>query len=1193
MGRKIISLLIFTICGALFAQTQWHYPLYLDNGEPAKKRIEIKLTNNTNKTLKERVLFLSAEKLGIVGQKANSIRVIAQNNKESREVLFAISPYGKKVSKDAILTVPFSCNPNEQKSIFVYFDNPKAHELPDFYLFGTTKENFEQSTSETLSRYERDMPRNPKERNLSTASAKTGKQSAYVKGKRNWASFARAVQVNEGAKYQFEGWVKIENLTSADNHIGYYLSLIYDTEERFYKLGGKLENPKKRIQIPVKEISKNCDWTKLSTTFTVPEGYNRLRIKTKSFAFADTYFDDVKITEITPSKDFSYEVMPVEELKLNVQKAPTKWEVSSSQYDVRITVSYFNLTQDVKENILGSMPIKRFTQGNFPASDFKIFKDGKPVKFGIFGDNLLLNIDKISPLSEIQYNIYLKANRQNQNVKTTGARQVSYIPSDQVAEVRNSLNLKDLISIFKPSNNLLKNGDFEEDFAHWKFRSNLSKKSTSIVPDETFGKKAMRLNLSKENKSYPGIEQIVKIKPKATYTAVILGKSNTENSHIRAPILRISQGKSLKNIIRSGATLVSNGDWEIQAATLTNPYSNAYASLIISTDQPKDFLFDNAFLCESVSSTKFSYSTPDDIKEEETTNIWQVNTIVKVFPFFSPQKTQNAKISLAKNEYENLQIAIRSNRNLGRLQISAQAPKHVNDANATLDVLEIGEVGLVAVDSPSRYNMLTHFKFYERCIPLGSMLEFYPDPIIPTSSIKIKKNKTKSVYLSFKADEKTKSGVYEGVVVFKKDDKVVAKFPYQIEVRNFAIPESPSLTAMFSFWKQYRVFGRWRKESLEPGMTDRFYDRMYLQNYLKSKRLTLDTPLRPRSIKSKDGYKYDFTDFDKFCEIAFNKQDIKLMYLPLPIPMLNFAHPLKSIVNYKGEKINAIEGEWPYHGKDLTKISPKFVETIQARIKPIYDHIVEKGWQKRFIYFISDEPYYWRKPIADMLNSYCKIIREVAPEIKLYSSTWGYTDLLKDGIDAWGLNISAANTPKEIEALNNQKNKMKIFTTDGNYCIDTPFNAQERIISLYCYAGGFVAYEYWGLLWNTQNPFKWGMHRDRISDSDPTNVRRNRYPNGDGYFLYDAEYIGKNELYSSVRLESMRDGQEDYEYYILLEKLAKKYNDADALKLLDEVKSLAVYPNAGGRKSAEFLPNPDIIQILRDKIAKNIERLSK
>ena len=61
----------------------------------------------------------------------------------------------------------------------------------------------------------------------------------------------------------------------------------------------------------------------------------------------------------------------------------------------------------------------------------------------------------------------------------------------------------------------------------------------------------------------------------------------------------------------------------------------------------------------------------------------------------------------------------------------------------------------------------------------------------------------------------------------------------------------------------------------------------------------------------------------------------------------------------------------------------------------------------------------------------------------------------------------------------------------------------------------------------------------------------------------------------------------------MLEKLAKKHNDADALKLLDEVKSFAVYPNAGGKKSAEFLPNPEVVQILRDKIAEHIERLNK
>ncbi len=1193
MRKLITSALLLITSTFSFAQIQWHYPLYLDNGEPAKKRIEVKITNNTNKTLKERVLFLSAEKLGIVGERTNSIRILTQDSKVGKEVLFSISPYGKKIAKDAIITVPFSCNPNEKKSIYIYFDNPKAHEVPDFYLFGLANENFEQSTSETFKRYEKDVVVSHNDRHLSTATAHTGKQSAYIKGKNTWTSFARALQVNEGATYQFEGWVRVENLQSQKNKIGYYLVLTYDTEERFYKLGGKLENPKKRILIPAKEISENCDWTKITANFTVPKGYNRLRIKTKSYAIADTYFDDIKITETTPSSDFAYEVMPVEELNLTVQKAPQEWEVSASKYDVRITVSYFNLTKETKENILGSMPIKRFTQGNFPTSDFKVFKDGKMVKFGIFGDNLILNIDKINPMSEIQYNIYLKSDRKNQNVKTSGTRQVSYIPSDQVAEVRNNLSFNDFFEIFKQNNNLLKNGDFEQDLAHWSFRRKISEQIVSIVEDETFGKKALRFKTDKENKSYPGIEQSVKIKPKTTYTAIILGKNNGGSSQFNAPILRITQGKSLKNLVRKGASLVSNGDWEIQATTLKNPFNDAWATLIISNDKPTDFLFDNAFLCESISTTKFKYSTPTDLKKEEHTQIWQENTIVKVFPFFATKTTPTAKISLAKNEYENLQLAIRSNKNLGKLEISASAPKHKEDANTTLEIQEIGKVGLVAVDSVSKYSMFTHFKFYERCIPTESMLEFYPDPIIPTSTVKIKKNKTQSIYLSFKADEKTKSGVYEGIVELKKHGKIVVSLPYQVVVRNFSIPDSPSLTVMFSFWNQSRVFGRWRKPSLEPGMTDRFYDKVYLQNYLKSKRLTLDTPFHPRTIKTPNGYKYDFTDFDRFCDLAFNKQNIKLMYLPLPIPMLNFARPLNDLKNYKGEKVSPVEGKWPYHGKDLSKISPEYVQEIHARIKPIYNHIKEKGWQNRFIKFISDEPYYWRKPIADMLNSYCEIVREAAPEIKLYSSTWGYTDTLKNGIDAWGLSVAAANTPKEIEELNKQKNKMKIFTTDGNYCIDTPYNAQERIMSLYCYAGGFVAYEYWGLLWNTQNPFKWGMHRDRISDSDPTNVRRNRYPNGDGYFIYNAEYLGKKALYSSVRLESMRDGQEDYEYYILLEKLAKQHNDAEALKLLDEVKSFAVYPNAGGRKSAEFLPNPDVVQILRDKVAEHIERLSK
>ncbi|MBQ6533860.1 MAG: DUF4091 domain-containing protein, partial [Opitutales bacterium] len=550
-----------------------------------------------------------------------------------------------------------------------------------------------------------------------------------------------------------------------------------------------------------------------------------------------------------------------------------------------------------------------------------------------------------------------------------------------------------------------------------------------------------------------------------------------------------------------------------------------------------------------------------------------------------------AQISLAKNEAESLQIAVRSNRDLGELKISAPAPKLEGDESVSLGAPEVGTVGMVAVDNVSGYNMFSHFKFYERCIPPVTMLEYYPDPIIPAQSLTVKKNRTETIFLSFSADAGAKAGTYKGVVeLLEKDGDVAASLPYTVVVRNFALPKGSSLGAMFSYAENGN-FGRWRKVSLEPGMTNRAYDIFKVQEFVGKKRITIDKPPRPyKPVKGGD-VEPDFAEFDRFCDLALNKQNVPLLYIPLPIQMLNWARPLKPIA-LGGKLIRPIEGEWPYKGKDLTKISPEFVAETQRRVKMIYDHLREKNWQDRFVFFVSDEPYYWRAPIAGMLNRYCDIIREAAPGIKIYSSTWAYTDTLKNAVDAWGLNISAANTPKEIDNLNAQKNKLKIFTTDGNYCIDTPYNAQERIMSIYCYAGGFAAYEYWGVLWNTQNPFKWAVHKDRISDSDPTNVRRNRYPNGDGYFIYYGGFIGKpDELYSSIRLEAIRDGQEDFEYYKLLEKLADKTGDAEAKKLLDDVKSIAVYPNAGGRNSAEFLPNPKVITILRDKVAENIERL--
>ena len=100
-----------------------------------------------------------------------------------------------------------------------------------------------------------------------------------------------------------------------------------------------------------------------------------------------------------------------------------------------------------------------------------------------------------------------------------------------------------------------------------------------------------------------------------------------------------------------------------------------------------------------------------------------------------------------------------------------------------------------------------------------------------------------------------------------------------------------------------------------------------------------------------------------------------------------------------------------------------------------------------------------------------------------------------------------------------------------------------------------------------------------------------RYPNGDGYIFYPGKLIGQKEPFSSVRMESHRDGVEDYEYFVILEKLAKQKGDKAALDALERIKKMAFIPNAGGRNAPMLLPEPEKYTELRREIARQIERL--
>jgi hypothetical protein len=98
-----------------------------------------------------------------------------------------------------------------------------------------------------------------------------------------------------------------------------------------------------------------------------------------------------------------------------------------------------------------------------------------------------------------------------------------------------------------------------------------------------------------------------------------------------------------------------------------------------------------------------------------------------------------------------------------------------------------------------------------------------------------------------------------------------------------------------------------------------------------------------------------------------------------------------------------------------------------------------------------------------------------------------------------------------------------------------------------------------------------------------------RYPNGDGFLAYPGKPAGLDGPASTIRLEQIRLGLQDYEAMLLLGDLAAKARQAGhpaaaAERALASARELVSIPNPGGLRSTEILPNPDTVPATRKAV---------
>ncbi|MCL2709435.1 MAG: DUF4091 domain-containing protein, partial [Planctomycetaceae bacterium] len=918
--------------------------------------------------------------------------------------------------------------------------------------------------------------------------------------------------------------------------------------------------------------------------------------------------------------------------------AETEWEHRLQEgwdYLCRSTFRIINPTDAALENVPVLMTL-RGTQAHGllgPLTDLTL-ADGSPVTW-LDEENFRLTCNISVPAKTVKYfNVYYRfdedfflAQRHKEHEETF----VSFVP---LCETENQFDGQFDADTAHPElqretdpladlPNLVRNGDFENGTEGWN-RNDANppagvRYSVERSPELVrFGTQALRLDVAPGTPvSWRGWTQRIEVKSSHSY--LVQGwmrgidlESARIHLHFHTADGGFTANGSMSSIDRD---IAGTTDWTRVAEIITTPPDARLMSIHLTMNGTGTLLHDNITVVDGLFAEQIdreSYYTGD-------IRIWQVPAVMKVFPQTIPPKWVREskqedlvfRIEAARNEKEPMQIAMRGYRCRGiggfsvyqwRYELSTRPfglyYKRIDEIKLDADLDTMRTVGYVNIDYPSSYYNSTSPKWY-RMLPTSApgadgWAGLWPDPLLewgndPTQGFPeyFDGAGTEALWFTWSIPEYAQAGKYMGTFVVSEMSAggYTVNQQYlnmEVRVRDFTLPDAPNLTAIYDVRFGPGGGRQW-------GNSERDIQREIVE-LMTANRLSPDVIMPSPGLTFQDGKPvFDWREFDEVAEWYFNELNVRQVYTPWLFYIFGWGHPPS---DFFGER--PYPGVRPFAEADFSQLRPEYKAKYQAALREFWNHITEKGWGDRFILYVSDEPNYWTPHIITQMQAVCAMIHEVDPSIPTFVSTWRYIPEWAESITVWGIGhygIVPVETMKEIK----EHGSRIWFTTDGMLCLDTPYNAIERLLPYYCFKFGADAYEFWGISWLTYDPYQYGSHAYIHQTSTPGEYYWVRYPNGDGYLLYPPRN-SNGKIVSSIRFEQAREGMEDFEYFTMLSQLIEqgKQSGKDVTQgeaALAEALSLVESPTAIGRYSSRILPNPYRIYEVRRRVAEAIEGL--
>jgi len=549
------------------------------------------------------------------------------------------------------------------------------------------------------------------------------------------------------------------------------------------------------------------------------------------------------------------------------------------------------------------------------------------------------------------------------------------------------------------------------------------------------------------------------------------------------------------------------------------------------------------------------------------------------------ERSDAATLSAAKNDYEAMQLVVKAGER-PLLGLSVGAGPLTGPGGAVIEArhVELSRVYYHAVETPTDRT---------------GVRDWWPDALPPLDiPVDVPAGQNQPVWVLIHVPEHAVAGEYTGTVTFKAEG-FSADVPIRLRVWDFALPRENCLLET-AYGLNFGNIVRYHRLTTEEAKREVW--EKYLALMSRSRLSPYDpVPIDPIRVDFQPDAappraKLDFDAFDR----EFARVIAKFHFTNCRLPVQGMGGGTFH------SRVNPSIG--PYGAG-----TPQYEATFADYVRQLESHLRAKGWLDMMYIYWFDEPdpkdYEF---VADGMNRLKRYAPGLPRMLTEHQRPGDFRDVLTGTVDIW-CPVSYAYNADAAANSRSLGERFWWYVCTGPkapYCtlfIDHPAT-ELRVWHWQAWQRDIVGSLVWSAnYWTSsaaypekpQNPYEDPMGW-RSGYSTPKGEKR-PWGNGDGRFIYPPltaatpEIAGEGPVLdppvSSIRLEMLREGVEDYEMLHLLRVLLAQYRDKLPVGIRTNYEALLEVPAEITADMTTFTTDPEPIYRRRAEIAQAIERL--